>query len=70
MKGSCKFWNANKGYGFLLPNDGGPDCFVHISSLQASGLQELTSGQEVFFDVVTNKRDGRPMAENIAIIRD
>jgi CspA family cold shock protein len=70
MRGTVKFWNLDKGWGFLQPNDNGPDCFVHITALQASNLQELTSGQEVSFDVVTNKRDGRPMAENIAVIRD
>jgi CspA family cold shock protein len=49
--GKVKFFNASKGFGFITPNDGGKDVFVHISAVEAAGLGSLTEGQEVSFDV-------------------
>jgi CspA family cold shock protein len=69
MRGTVKWGNSSKGFGFLLPSDDGPDVFVHVSSLQKSNLRDLREGSEVFYDVKTGK-DGRPAAENLAVIKD
>ncbi len=54
-KGTVKWFNHTKGYGFISPNDGADDVFVHISAVQASGLSDLKEGQVVSFDVATNR---------------
>jgi CspA family cold shock protein len=61
--GTVKFFNMQKGYGFIQPTDGGKDVFVHISAVQRSGLQSLVEGQKVSFEVVTER--GKPAAANL-----
>ncbi len=63
--GTVKFFNEAKGFGFIQPEDGSKDAFVHISAVQRSGLSTLTEGQKVSFDLVSG-RDGRMAAENLA----
>ncbi len=63
--GTVKFFNANKGFGFITPENGGTDVFVHISSVQRSGLNELYDGQTVEFEIGTDKRSGKSAAQNI-----
>lgn len=63
--GTVKWFNATKGYGFIAPEDGGSDIFVHISAVEQSGLTGLADDQKVTFDLVEG-RDGRQMAGNIA----
>ncbi|MGE0341225.1 MAG: cold-shock protein [Xanthobacteraceae bacterium] len=63
--GTVKWFNTQKGYGFIAPDDGGKDVFVHISALQRSGLQSLNEGQKISFDVVQDKRSGKAAAENL-----
>ena len=58
--GTVKFFNMQKGYGFIQPSDGSKDVFVHISAVQRSGMQSLVEGQKVSFDVVTER--GKPAA--------
>lgn len=65
--GTVKFFNADKGFGFITPSGGGSDIFVHISALQASGLQSLQDGQKVTFDTEPDMRDKGPKAVNIEI---
>lgn len=65
-KGTVKWFNADKGYGFIQPSDGGNDIFVHISQVQASGLQSLSDDQVVEFDLIDGL-DGRQMAGNIKL---
>jgi CspA family cold shock protein len=65
--GIVKFFNADKGFGFIKPSDGGADIFIHISALQASGLQSLQDGQKVNFDTEPDKRGKGPKAINIQI---
>ncbi|MDM9628425.1 cold-shock protein [Rhizobium sp. S152] len=65
--GIVKFFNADKGFGFIKPTDGGADIFVHISALQASGLQELQDGQKVTFETQPDPRGKGPKAINIQI---
>lgn len=65
-KGTVKFFNPNKGFGFIEPEDGSKDAFVHISAVERSGLAGLEEGQKVTFDLTTG-RDGRMSAENLTI---
>jgi CspA family cold shock protein len=62
-RGTVKFFNMQKGYGFIQPEDGSKDVFVHISAVQRSGLQSLVEGQKVSFEVVTER--GKPAAANL-----
>ncbi len=61
--GTVKWFNATKGYGFIVPQDGGKDVFVHITAVQAAGLNGLDEGQRVSFDVV--KERGKDAATNL-----
>lgn len=63
--GIVKFFNADKGFGFLQPDDGSTDTFVHISAVERSGLSNLREGQKVSWDVVQDRRSGKAAAENI-----
>jgi CspA family cold shock protein len=65
-KGTVKWFNSEKGYGFIQPDDGGKDVFVHISAVQAAGLQGLRDGQTVSFELVPG-RDGRMSAGDLAV---
>ena len=64
--GTVKFFNMQKGYGFIQPADGSKDVFVHISAVQRSGMQSLVEGQKVSFEVVTER--GKPAAANLQAI--
>jgi len=66
--GEVKFFNNDKGFGFIKPDDGGPDIFVHISAVQASGLQGLSDAQKVSFDTEADRRGKGPKAVNISVI--
>ena len=63
-KGTVKWFNTTKGYGFISPQDGSKDVFVHISALEASGLKSLADGQKVSFEVVNN--NGKFAAANLS----
>jgi CspA family cold shock protein len=63
--GTVKWFNATKGYGFIAPDAGGPDVFVHISAVERSGLMGLADGQKVTYDVVADRRSGKSSAENL-----
>ena len=65
--GTVKWFNATKGYGFIAPEDGGKDVFVHISAVERSGLTGLADDQKVSFDLEEG-RDGRQMAGNISLL--
>lgn len=65
MKGTVKWFNATKGYGFIEPEDGSKDAFVHISAVERSGMSTLNEGQKVNFDLVAG-RDGKMAAENLS----
>jgi CspA family cold shock protein len=64
-KGTVKWYNAQKGYGFIQPEDGSKDVFVHISAVERAGLYELKEGQKVTFEVVANRKTGKSSAENL-----
>lgn len=61
--GTVKWFDDKKGYGFITPEDGGSDCFVHFSSIEGSGFRSLAEGDRVEFDVVEGDRG--PAAENV-----
>lgn len=63
--GTVKFFNTTKGFGFIQPDNGSTDVFVHISAVQRSGMRDLVEGQKVSFDVVRDNRSGKSSAENL-----
>ena len=65
--GTVKWFNAQKGFGFIQPNDGGTDVFVHISAVERAGLSNLAEGQLVNFEVKVDKMRGKSSAENLVL---
>jgi cold shock protein len=63
--GTVKFFNTTKGYGFIAPDTGGKDVFVHISAVEKAGLDGLREGDKVTFDIVPNR--GKESAENLRL---
>jgi CspA family cold shock protein len=63
--GTVKFFNSTKGFGFIQPEDGSSDVFVHISAVERAGIQSLVEGQKVSFDVVQDRRSGKSAADNL-----
>lgn len=63
--GSVKFYNSQKGFGFIQPDDGGKDVFVHATALEAAGMHSLDEGQKVSFDIRDDTRTGKQAAANI-----
>lgn len=63
--GTVKFFNSTKGFGFIQPDDGSTDVFVHISAVERAGLASIAEGQKLSFDVVKDNRNGKSAAENI-----
>lgn len=66
--GTVKFFNETKGYGFIQPDDGSKDVFVHVTAVERSGLRGLAEGQKVSFEIETDRRSGKPAAANLAIV--
>jgi CspA family cold shock protein len=67
MTGTVKFFNGERGYGFIKPDDGGRDVFVHITAVERAGLKLLTEGQRINFDVEPDKKGKGPKAVNLVI---
>lgn len=67
--GTVKWFNSAKGYGFITPDDGGDDCFVHVTAIQASGFKQLIEEQRVEFDMQEG-RNGRLVACDIQLLED
>ena len=63
--GTVKWFNSQKGFGFIQPTNGGNDVFVHISAVERAGMGTLNEGQQVSFDVVADRRSGKSAAENL-----
>jgi len=68
-QGTVKWFNSQKGFGFIQPDDGGKDVFVHISAVERAGMQGLNEGQKVSFDVVADRRTGKSSADNLRAVR-
>ena len=66
--GTVKFFNSQKGFGFIVQDNGGPDVFVHISAVERAGMHNLNEGQKLTFDVQTDSRSGKPAAANLQAV--
>jgi CspA family cold shock protein len=65
MTGTVKFYNDQKGFGFIQPDDGGKDVFVHATALERAGIRSLNEGQKVSFDTQVDRRSGKTAVGNI-----
>ena len=63
--GTVKFFNSQKGFGFIVQDNGGPDVFVHISAVERAGMRSLVEGQKVTFDVQPDRKTGKSAATNL-----
>ncbi|TWI07129.1 putative cold-shock DNA-binding protein [Bradyrhizobium daqingense] len=63
--GTVKWFNSTKGFGFIQPDDGGKDVFVHISAVERAGLGTLQEGQKVSYEIVADRRSGKSAADNL-----
>jgi cold shock protein len=66
--GTVKWFNATKGFGFIQPDEGGPDAFVHISAVERAGMAGLNEGQKVSYDLVADRRTGKKSADNLKAV--
>jgi CspA family cold shock protein len=66
--GTVKWFNSQKGFGFIQPDSGGKDAFVHISAVERAGLGTLNEGQKVEFELVTDRRSGKQSADNLKLV--
>jgi CspA family cold shock protein len=64
--GTVKWFNHTKGYGFIQPDAGGPDVFVHISAVERSGLSDLVDGQKINYEIEQDRRTGKSSAANLS----
>ena len=67
LNGTVKWFNTQKGYGFIQPDAGGPDVFVHITAVQRAGLRELREGDKISYELVTDRRTGKTSAGNLQL---
>jgi CspA family cold shock protein len=67
-QGTVKFFNDQKGFGFIQPDDGGKDVFVHISAIERAGMRGLNQGQKIAFDVVADGKTGKSSADNLRAV--
>jgi CspA family cold shock protein len=63
--GTVKWFNEAKGFGFIQPDAGGPDVFVHISAVERAGITDLNEGQKIAYEIVADKRTGKSSADNL-----
>ena len=68
QKGTVKWFNAQKGFGFIQPDAGGPDVFVHISAVERAGLRGLNEGQKIGYEIVADKRTGKSSADSLSAV--
>jgi CspA family cold shock protein len=66
--GTVKWYNAQKGFGFIQPDDGGKDTFVHASALERAGMNDLNEGQKIDFELVTDSRSGKMSADKLRAV--
>jgi CspA family cold shock protein len=64
-KGTVKWFNAQKGYGFIQPDNGGADVFVHISAVERAGMSDLREGQKLSYEIVEDRRSGKSSADQL-----
>ncbi len=66
--GTVKWFNVQKGFGFIAPDIGGTDAFVHVSAVERAGINDLLEGQKIEFDLVADRKTGKMAAENLKIV--
>ena len=66
--GTVKWYNAEKGFGFIQPDDGGKDAFVHVSAIERAGMSDLREGQKISFEMVSDKRSGKMSADKLQAV--
>ena len=66
--GTVKWFNATKGFGFIQPDDGSTDAFVHISAVERAGLRDLREGDKVSYELVADKRSGKQSADQLKVV--
>ena len=67
-QGTVKWFNGQKGFGFIQPDDGSKDVFVHVSAVERAGMHSLNEGQKVAYDIVSDQRSGKSSADNLRSI--
>jgi cold shock protein len=67
-QGTVKFFNGQKGFGFIQPDDGGKDVFVHISAVERAGMGVLNEGQKIAFEIVADRKTGKSAADNLQAV--
>ncbi|MBZ9657316.1 cold-shock protein [Phyllobacterium lublinensis] len=65
--GTVKWFNSTKGFGFIQPDDGGTDVFVHISAVERAGLRGLNDGQKIKYEITQDRRSGKSSADNLSV---
>ncbi len=66
--GTVKWYNSQKGFGFIQPDDGGKDAFVHVSAVERAGMSDLREGQKISFELVKDARTGKMSADRLAAV--
>lgn len=66
--GTVKWYNSQKGFGFIQPDDGGKDAFVHVSAIERAGMSDLREGQKISFELVTDTRSGKMSADKLQAV--
>lgn len=66
--GTVKFFNSTKGFGFIEPDDGSKDVFVHVSAVERAGMRGLAEGQKLNFEVIADRKTGKNSAENLQAV--
>jgi CspA family cold shock protein len=67
-QGTVKWFNSQKGFGFIQPDDGGKDVFVHISAVERAGMTNLNEGQKISYELVADRRSGKSSADNLRAV--
>ena len=63
--GTVKWFNSTKGFGFIQPDDGATDVFVHVSAVERAGMSSLAEGQKISYEIVTDRKSGKSSADNL-----
>lgn len=66
--GTVKWFNSQKGFGFIQPDDGGQDVFVHISAVERAGIRNLNEGQKISYELAQDKRSGKQSADQLKLV--
>jgi CspA family cold shock protein len=66
--GTVKWYNSEKGFGFIQPDDGGKDAFVHVSAIERAGMSDLREGQKISYEMVSDKRSGKMSADKLQAV--